>query len=548
MQGLTLSSADSQVELFSQLKAKLRDQWHSLDDMNQNDCDILVIPSLSLDQQELRKIRGVHHYEERLLFSLIRLRNPRARLIYITSQPIHPSVIDYYLQLMPGIPFSHARDRLLLFCTYDASLQPLTQKILQRPRLIERLRRAIRPNQAYMTCFNSTPLERDLAVQLEIPMLALDPDLLYWGTKSGSRQIFAEAQVPHPDGSELVHHADNLANVAAALWERHPDLKRMVVKLNEGFSGGGNALLDLRPLQAVAPQDDKSDNKKSNNKSDAVSPQVRSAAILDRFEQLGFQCDDETWQHFNSRIPELGAIVEVFVEGGEKRSPSVQGYVAPDGKVEILSTHDQILGGPDGQVFLGCTFPADEAYRLQLQEYGLQVGNNLAEKGALERFSLDFIAVKKPNTRNEWDLQAIEINLRKGGTTHPFMTLKLLTHGHYDYSTGLFFNKQGTPKYYVATDNLQQDHYRGLLPSDLMDIIAQHDLHFKSTTETGNVFHLISCLSEFGKIGLTSIGNSPEEAQALYDRVIAVLDQESRADVSSGSYLTVPKLSRQIAW
>lgn len=534
MQSLALSSIDSQVELFGQLKAKLRDRWHSLDDMNQNDCDILVIPSLSLDRQELSKIKGVHHYEERLLFSLIRLRNPRARLIYVTSQPIHPSVIDYYLQLMPGIPFSHARDRLLLFCTYDASMQPLTQKILDRPRLIERLRRAIRPNQAYLTCFNSTHLERELAVQLEIPMLALDPDLLYWGTKSGSRQIFAEAQVPHPDGSELVHQSDDLAAAAAALWQRQPDLQRLVVKLNEGFSGGGNALLDLHSLQNVL--------------SDVVPAPVQIAAIRDRFEHLGFQCDEETWDHFNSRIVELGAIVEAFVEGKEKRSPSVQGYIAPDGEVEILSTHDQILGGPDGQVFLGCTFPADDAYRLQLQEYGLQVGKNLAEKGALERFSLDFIAVPKPNTRNEWDLQAIEINLRKGGTTHPFMTLKLLTHGHYDYSTGLFFNKQGTPKYYIATDNLQHDHYRGLLPSDLMDIIAQHDLHFNSTTETGNVFHLISCLSEFGKIGLTSIANSPAEAQVLYDRVIAVLDRESRADVISGSYLTVPKLTRQIAW
>jgi hypothetical protein len=534
MQSLALSAVEFQVQRFKQLKAKLRDRWDSLDDMNQNDCDILVIPSLSLDQQELRKIKGVHHYEERLLFSLIRLRNPRARLIYVTSQPIHPSVIDYYLQLMPGIPFSHARDRLLLFCTYDASFKPLSQKILERPRLIERLRRAIRPNQAYMTCFNSTPLERDLAVQLDIPMLALDPDLLYWGTKSGSRQIFAEAQVPHPDGSGLVHHADDLAGAAAELWEHHPDLKRIVVKLNEGFSGGGNALLDLRSLPEVAP--------------DAAPSQQRSAAISHQFEHLGFQCESETWEHFNSRIPELGAIVEAFVEGEEKRSPSVQGYIAPDGKVEVLSTHDQILGGPDGQVFLGCTFPADEAYRLQLQEYGLQVGKKLAEKGALERFSLDFIAVKKPNTRNEWDLQAIEINLRKGGTTHPFMTLKLLTHGHYDYSTGLFFNKQGMPKYYIATDNLQNDHYRGLLPSDLMDIIAQHDLHFNSTTETGNVFHLISCLSEFGKIGLTSIGNSPAEAQALYDRVIEVLDRESQADVTAGAYLAVPKLSRQIAW
>jgi hypothetical protein len=114
---------------------QLRDRWHSVELFDGSDADIVVIPSLSLDQRELLKIEGVHHYEERLLFSLIRLRNPRTRLVYLTSQPLHPSVIDYYLQLLPGIPFSHARDRLLLLSTYDSSLSPLSQKILDRPRL-----------------------------------------------------------------------------------------------------------------------------------------------------------------------------------------------------------------------------------------------------------------------------------------------------------------------------------------------------------------------------------------------------------------------------
>ncbi|QYO65130.1 hypothetical protein JVX88_37475 [Leptolyngbya sp. 7M] len=216
------------------------------------------------------------------------------------------------------------------------------------------------------------------------------------------------------------------------------------------------------------------------------------------------------------------------------RSPAL----TPTGEVEILSTHDQILGGPDGQVFLGCQFPADDAYRLHLQEYGMRVGARLAAKGALERFGLDFIAVRQPN--GEWDLQAIEINLRKGGTTHPFMTLKLLTYGRYDLATGLFYNQQGCPKYYIATDNLHKESYTGLIPSDLMDIIAQHHLHFNSTTETGTVFHLIGCLSEFGKLGLTSIGNSPNEAEAIYNGVIAALDSETQADLSSNFSLPVP--------
>lgn len=528
----TLDHSDSeQAQKFRHLQMSLRERWHTVELFDNSDGDILVIPSLSLDQRELLKIEGVHHYEERLLFSLIRLQNPRTRLIYVTSQPLHPSVIDYYLQLLPGIPFSHARDRLLLLSTYDSSLKPLTQKILERPRLLARIHQALRVENSFMICYNTSPWERELSIRLGVPLYAADPDLMVWGTKSGSRQIFAESGVPHPDGSGSIWNAQELAEAAADLWERHPQLNRMVVKLNEGISGEANALLDLRPIQNLAPGE--------------ASHKEIVAALSDRFASMRFQAKSETWSNFSSRLPELGGIVEAFVEGEVKRSPSVQGRITPGGDVEILSTHDQILGGPDGQIYLGCQFPADEVYRLRLQELGLKVGRKLAEKGALERFGVDFVAVQQPED-GQWNFQAIEINLRKGGTTHPFMTLKLLTNGRYDFSTGLFYSKQGRPKYYTATDNLQKDRYRGLLPNDLMDIIADQQLHFDTGTETGTVFHLMGCLSEFGKLGLTSIGNSPEQAEEIYKKVVKVLDEETRSSNNNTNWCS--QYSLPIAW
>ena len=487
--------------------------WHSVDIFDQDDYDILVVPSYSIDQKVGQKVPGFLHYEERLLFSLIRLRNPKTRVIYVTALPLCPIIIDYYLQLLPGIPFSHARERLLLASIYDASLKPLTQKILERPRLVDKIRRALRPNKSYMVCYNSTNLEQELSLKLDIPLLAASPKLLYWGSKSGSREIFAECQIPHPDGSDTVNNVDELLQELANLWQRQPQLKRIVVKLNEGFSGEGNALLDLRPIQDYAP------NQCHRNQT--------ITALSKQLENMNFQGEGETWQSFSARIPELGAIVEAFIEGEIKRSPSVQGYIRPSGEVEIVSTHDQILGGANGQVYMGCYFPADAAYRLELQDLGLKVGEALAARGAMERYGVDFITVQDPETK-KWDIQAIEINLRKGGTTHPFMTLKLLTNGTFDYDTGLFLSQQNQAKHYIATDNLQKEQYRCLLPNDLMDIIAQERLHFDSSTRTGSVFHLMGALSEFGKLGLTSIGNSLEEAQEIYHRVETVLDKETQ--------------------
>lgn len=502
---------DKKIDAFRQLQEQLRQRWQKADLLEQDDQDILVLPSFSIDQRVGQKVPGFLHYEERLLFSLIRLQNPHTRLIYLTGQPLSPIISEYYLQLLPGIPFSHARDRLLLLSTYDNSFKPLTQKILERPRLVQRIRRALRPGKSYMVCFNATSLEQELSLQLGIPLFAASPELSYWGSKSGSRQIFAECGIAHPDGSCQILSVAALVQEAARLWERQPHLQRLVVKLNEGFSGEGNAVLDLRRLQDVAPG--------------KVSAAVRESLLVAEMEGLSFQAEGETWSNFSSRIPELGAIVEAFIEGEENRSPSVQGYISPTGEVKILSTHDQILGGPDGQIYLGCRFPADSAYRLQLQELGLKVGKALAQRGAMERYGVDFVAVRQPS--GDWELQAIEINLRKGGTTHPFMTLKLLTNGTYDRATGLFYSQHDRAKYYIASDNLQQDRYRGLLPEDLMDIAAQHRLHFNSSTQTGTVFHLMGALSEFGKLGLTCIGNSWAEAESIYHHVESVLDAET---------------------
>jgi hypothetical protein len=503
--------ADSE---FRQLQAQLRDRWRSTDEFDTDEHHIVVVPSLSLDQEELLKIEGVNHYEERLLFSLIRLRNPKTRMVYVTSQPLHPSIVDYYLELLPGIPSSHARERLTLFAAYDGSRKPLSQKLLERPRLLERLRRAVNPAIAYMTCYNSTPWERDLSLALGLPLLALDPDLLHWGTKSGSREIFKRCDIPHPIGSELVFDQQSLAVATADVWEQDPGLKRIVIKLNQGFSGEGNAILSLDPLAGVGPGN--------------AGHRDRVRAITEAFSTLSFQCRTETWAHFSTKIPELGAIAEAFVEGDHKESPSVQGRITPLGEVEILSTHDQELGGPDGQIFLGCSFPARPDYRLAIQAMGQRIGQELARQGALERYGVDFIAVAKGDPSDpEWDLQAIEINLRKGGTTHPLMAMKMLTEGHFHQADGLFYTKQEQVRYYHASDNLQKPHYRGLVPSDLMDIIVTKQLHFNSISGVGAAFHLMGCLSEYGKVGLTCIGTSPDHAREIYDQVVAALDEST---------------------
>ncbi|MEO0999690.1 MAG: peptide ligase PGM1-related protein, partial [Pseudomonadota bacterium] len=246
-------------------------------------------------------------------------------------------------------------------------------------------------------------------------------------------------------------------------------------------------------------------------------------AIAGRLPDLGFEAAGMTWPLFAEKLAEMGGIVEAFVEGAEKRSPSVQYRVDPAGALSAISTHDQVLGGAEGGVFLGCTFPADPAYRLAIQEAGRPAAEALRDAGVLGRFGIDFISVK---AGDGWRHYAIEVNLRKGGTTHPFLMLQMLTDGAYEEKSGLFRTRGGEARYYRATDNLEAPEYRGLSPDDLIDIALRHDLHFHSGAGRGVVFHLIGALSEYGKLGAVAVGESPEAAAELYATAVAALDLE----------------------
>ena len=146
----------------------------------------------------------------------------------MTSQPILPSVIDYYLDLLPGVIPSHARKRLFLVSTLDGSARPLTEKMLERPRLIGRIRGLIPdPDRAHLVPYNTTELERDLALALDIPMYGADPRHFHFGTKTGCRRLFAEEDIPHPlGGEEISSLADAVAAIVSMRAER-PDSKQV---------------------------------------------------------------------------------------------------------------------------------------------------------------------------------------------------------------------------------------------------------------------------------------------------------------------------------
>src|SRR5436309_1266150 len=505
------SAPDSEAE-FDQLQKKLVPLWKSIERFNQDPQTIVVVPSMSIDAIGSGAL--MQAYEERFLFLLLLLRQPRARLIYLTSQTILPSIIDYYLDLLPGVIPSHARPRLFLIAPLYGSARPLSDKLLDRPRLIERIRSLIMdPARAHLVPFNTTDREKELALRLCIPMYGADPIFCTLGTKSGCRKIFIEENVPHPLGYEDLGSKEEVIKAIAQMRAKKPSLQQVLLKLNEGVSGEGNAIVDLTGLPPPG-----------NSK--------ELPMLEERLRAMKFELPDVTYESYMQKLEERAAVVEERIIGEEFRSPSVQLRITPLGAVDLLSTHDQLLGGPSGQSYLGCVFPADTGYASLITREAAKIGRRLAKEGVIGRFALDFVVVR---SNGKWEPYAIEINLRKGGTTHPFLTLQFLTDGTYDPETAIFTAPNGRQKFFVASDHVESPQYRTLTPDDLFDIVVRHNLHFGQTRQTGVVFHMMSALGELGRMGLTAVGNSHEDAKATYDRAVAVLYEETRDEATSGS-------------
>jgi hypothetical protein len=336
-------------------------------------------------------------YEERFLCLVLGLlRTPGSRVVYVTSQPVLPRVVDYWFGLMPDLDAAEARQRLILVSPVDGTFQPLSAKLLSRPRLLERIRsHVVDPRLAVVVPFVMSDLEVQLAVTLGIPIYGSHPALSVLGSKSGARRLFREESIPHAVGKDGVHSRDDLLDAIRSIREQRTSVNEVIVKLDDGFGGFGNALINLNGVEDAG----------------------LDAAIL----RMELEDASASSEKFLTLLEEGGGVVEERIGGAEYRSPSVQLRASPTGEVEVLSTHDQILGGPNALTFRGSRFPADPDYAVEITGHALQLGRRLAQEGAIGRFAVDFVTVR--NAHGPWRSYAIEINLRCGGTTATYFAL-----------------------------------------------------------------------------------------------------------------------------
>jgi len=477
------------VEEFALLQKRLPDAWAANTTGSTTPHVVIALPSFSLGETILSHYAPrIPALEHRYLLSCLMLpRIPGCELVFVSCASPAPEVLDYCAGLWPREARSSASARLHIVEVPDRSGRSVAPKLLEHPDLIDRIRRLVGDRPAMIEPWNVTEHEVALAEALGVPINGTTPTLWPLGFKSAGRRLFQAAGVPTALGREDVHDLDGIASAIAHIRSVHPEATGVVVKHDNSGAGDGNLVIRLN----------------GDQNGTAVQKQLDSMPA--------WYASDLT----------AGGVVEELVTGDGFSSPSVQLDISPFGDVTVLSTHEQVLGGPDDQVYLGCTFPADEGYASELAKHGRAVGAELAKHGVLGRVGVDFVAVR--NDRS-WEVFALEINLRKGGTTHPFSTLRHLAPGEYDEEAGHWrTDGHSGERYYRSTDNLLDETRVGWSVRRVVDIVRRAGLDFDPANRTGVVLHMLECLAIDGRLGLTAIGRSRHEADDLYDAVDAAL-------------------------
>jgi hypothetical protein len=455
----------------------------------------IALPSYSVSETILSHYGDrIPSLEHRYLASLLMpSRIPAVSIVYISTKRPDQAAIDYYPGLLSPERRARTEGRYRIIEWNDGTPRSVAARLVSRPDLIADLRAHIGDRPALIEPWNVTEPEIALAVALGVPINGTRPELRSIGFKGNGRRIFAAAGVPTPLGREDVRTTDDVIAAILAIRAEHPSAPGVVIKHDDSGAGDGNAVIDLAPL------------------ADAVDP---IAWLRERVDGL------PDWYR---RDLEQGGVVEERITGTRFTSPSAQADVLPSGEIRVLATHEQVLGGPDGQVYLGCRFPADPAYADVLAAHARAIGEQLAARGALGRFGVDFVAADDGS--GAWTIQAIEVNLRKGGTTHPYMALRNLVPGRYDTEAGRWTaDADGTTRSYSATDNLLDPAWRGLPVVDVIDAVAAAGIGFDHRTGTGVVLHMLSGLAIDGRIGLTAIERTPEAADALQEATRRTID------------------------
>ncbi|MCL5410956.1 MAG: ATP-grasp domain-containing protein [Patescibacteria group bacterium] len=498
---------------FSKLQRKLRLNKKLCNFNYRGERTFIVLPGINHANYDMGLVPGLEFYEERMLFFLFLLRYKRTKIVYITSKNFNEKLFDYYLDLISANrrDFNNKKKRFVHIEIDNDNNVALVQKILNDEKAIKQIRNTIAPKVTVLRCYNATKLERELALKLNIPIFSSLEKHDFVGTKSGGRKVFKLSKTNVIPGFEGLGSTEELYDAIIKLIKNYPESEKLVIKLDSTASGSGNALFKVKEFIAT-----------NSINLEKIKNQELKEKIKNGFKDFLIRQEvGPSFEEYLNLFNKMGGIVELFIDQKIKYSPSVQAFINAGGKASIISTHEQILGGKGKQEYLGCSFPSLASHRKQIIKEARKITDWMVKKRMMGNFGIDFVVVYDRNGKMK--IYPIEINLRKGGTTHPFRIAYFLTGARYNQAKGLLMCGK-VPIYYSAMDLVRSPNYYEIKADKLVELIHDSKISFNKNTKKGVLVYMPGVVENHGFFGAICIGHSDREVKRIYNQMIKLIN------------------------
>ena len=304
---------------------------------------LIYVPSISLGPLTRRHLIELEYFQERNYYLAAALRDEKFEIIFVVSRAIHDDLLIAHFDLMcrANILPRSAMARLRVIKVEQPPEISLSAALLADIDAIRQLESLLTGRRGGFDFWTVGEDEIALSRALDRPYLGMPAEHCGADTKVAAKKIFDNAGVIAPPDFGVFYKFDDIWGAMQA--GTFAGVTTLLLKLNSEEGGNGIARLALD--------------------SNPASPEaLRKAVIIDK-SYIPF---DE----FEEQMRAQGALLEVFLADEVLASPSAKMFIDDSGEVHVLATHDQVL---QNSMYLGCRFPADQAYRSAVMEAGLAI-------------------------------------------------------------------------------------------------------------------------------------------------------------------------------
>ncbi|KAF0983733.1 hypothetical protein FDP41_007648 [Naegleria fowleri] len=506
-------------------KSKMEEFKKNWDTIKKAKRTIVHINSLSYDESVRKTFPKFKSHQNSQLFRLLDLLDPNVDIIFIASYHIDSDALSYVVKLLEYYGVEEPMKRVK-FVTPENSDKfqenlSLSTLVYYSQRTLKHIKTLVMGKVAFIVPGHIGKDDLRLAIKLQLPILGPDPlNSTIYGTKSGSKRIFSQADVNTPIGIyDIYEEEDLISNLTKKILE-YPNFNRWLIKIDTEMSGRGLAYLETSSVHAV---------KEKRKNEPLFTDRVRTKILEELSEYMPERINLVSkyvypkWMDFITSLKNSGGGVIEAVPNKIIGSPTVNLYIEPNGEIQILSVQEQLLSPQ--YCAQGCAFPQYSAPYEALREASLSVGHVCYSKKIMGYLSIDYVIfLDEKESARMW---AVDLKLRLTDNSLMHRVFELVTNSQFDMNRGIMVRKD-----HDSTNGLTEVKrsyiYSGIMRNPSIST-WHHSSFFNDCRMNG---HSLDCVGQFGvvfqqvdsllrgQLGELCIGKNSEEAISFFTSLV----------------------------